>query len=242
MTTDLSPTAFFDLAGYAHVGLFDGLDYVWQALSRIEPYLAAAIGGRGRVIAGEVQTGAFLGPGDIVIGPGAIVESGAYIAGPTIIGAGCEIRHGAYVRGNAIIGDGSIIGHASEVKNSIFLPNAHAPHFAYVGDSILGCRTNLGAGTKLSNLTIVSAKDPGTGRRPTIILNIDGDVYDTGLVKMGAILGDDAQTGCNSVLNPGVILGPRTLVYANASLPKGLYPGDSIVKLRQTLQTLKRRS
>ncbi len=241
MSTDLSPQAFFDLSDFAHADVFGGLAYVWQALSRIERYLADLIGGRGLDIAGEVQPGAFLGPGDIVIGPGTVVEPGAYIAGPTLIGAGCEIRHGAYVRGNVIAGDGSVIGHASEVKNSILLPGAHAPHFAYVGDSILGRRTNLGAGTKLSNLAIVSAKDPVTGKRPTIQLTIDGETFDTGLTKMGAILGDDAQTGCNSVLNPGVLLGPRTLVYANTSLPKGYYPGDSIVKLRQTLQTLKRR-
>ncbi len=241
MTIDLTPTAFFDLTTFPHADLFAGLSFVWQALDRIAPYLDQTIAGRGQQIAGIVHPGAYLGPGDIIIGPGSVVEPGAYIAGPTIIGANCEIRHGAYIRGGVILSDGCSVGHASEVKNSMFLPGAHAPHFAYVGDSILGRRVNLGAGTKLSNLTLVSTKDPATGKRPTLQLSIAGVLYDTGLTKMGAILGDDAQSGCNSVLNPGVLLGPRTLVYANASVPKGYYPPDSIIKLRQTLQTLPRR-
>lgn len=240
-TPDLSPAAFFDLNGFTHIALFDGCDLVWQALARVGAYLQDAIAGAGVRNEGEVQPGVHLGPGDIVIGPGTVVEPGAYIAGPTIIGANCEIRHGAYLRGGVILSDGCVVGHASEVKNAIFLPGAHAPHFAYVGDSILGRRVNLGAGTKLSNLTLVSAKDPETGRRPSLQLTIGEAVYDTGLTKLGAILGDDAQTGCNSVLNPGVLLGPRSLVYANASVPKGFYPPDSIVKLRQTLQTIPRR-
>ena len=238
---DLTPASFFSLNDFTHSDLFDGCNFVWQALDQVLPYLEQAIGGAGHRIEGDVLPGAYLGPGDILIGPGTVVEPGAYIAGPTIIGANCEIRHGAYVRGSVILGDNCVIGHASEVKNAIFLPGAHAPHFAYVGDSILGRRVNLGAGTKLSNLTLVSAKDPTTGRRPTLSLSIEGSLYDTGLTKLGAILGDDAQTGCNSVLNPGVLLGPRTLVYANASVPKGYYPPDSIVKLRQTLQTIPRR-
>ena len=185
--------------------------------------------------------GAWIGDGDIVIGPGTVVEPGAYIQGPTIIGANCEIRHGAYIRGQAVIGDGCIVGNASEVKNSILLPGAHCPHFNYVGDSILGRRVNLGAGTKLSNLAVNSAKDPATGKRPTIQLSIDGELYDTGLAKMGAILGDDTQTGCNSVLNPGVLVGRRTLIYPNASVSKGYCPKDSIVKLRQTQKIIPRR-
>jgi bifunctional N-acetylglucosamine-1-phosphate-uridyltransferase/glucosamine-1-phosphate-acetyltransferase GlmU-like protein len=128
---------------------------------------------------------------------------------------------------------GSILGHASEAKHSLLLPRAHAPHFNYIGDSILGHRTNLGAGTKLSNLTLVSEKDPETGRRPTVEIEIDGIQYDTGLAKFGAILGDDAQTGCNAVLNPGCLVGRCTLIYANLSLRKGYYPPYSIVKLRQ---------
>ncbi len=135
---------------------------------------------------------------------------------------------------------GSVLGHASEAKNSLFLPQAHAPHFNYVGDSILGHRANLGAGTKLSNLTIISEKDRMTGERPTIQIQVEDLIYDTGLAKLGSILGDDAQTGCNSVLNPGCLVGPRTLVYANLSLRKGYYGADQMIKLRQSISLAKR--
>ncbi|MCP4422110.1 MAG: glucose-1-phosphate thymidylyltransferase, partial [Chloroflexi bacterium] len=116
-----------------------------------------------------------------------------------------------------------------------------APHFNYVGDSILGHRVNLGAGTKLSNLGMMSAKDGVTGKRPFIHLTIDSQTYDTGLAKMGAILGDDAQTGCNAVLNPGVLVGSRTLIYANLSLRKGYHAADSIIKFRQNSRRIDRR-
>jgi bifunctional N-acetylglucosamine-1-phosphate-uridyltransferase/glucosamine-1-phosphate-acetyltransferase GlmU-like protein len=137
---------------------------------------------------------------------------------------------------------GSILGHASEAKHSLFLPNAHAPHFNYVGDSILGQGVNLGAGTKLSNLTLVSAKDPVTGKRPTLELQIEDTVYDTGLAKLGAILGDNTQTGCNAVLNPGCLVGKDSLIYANLSLRKGYYPPHSLIKLRQQTNVVQRRS
>ena len=238
--TKLTPSSFFDLTDTIYADLFADLDYVWQAVDRIAAYLARIIGGRGLQIEGRILEGAFLGEGDIVIGPGTVVEPGAYILGPTIIGAGCKIGQGAYIRGNAIIGEGSVVGHVTEVKNSVFLPGAHAPHFNYVGDSILGRGVNLGAGTKLSNLTVVSVKDTATGQRPTIHVTIDGESYDTGRAKLGAILGDGVQTGCNSVLNPGVLIGPRTLVYPNLALPKGFYSGDAIIKLKQTLEVVTR--
>ena len=127
-------------------------------------------------------------------------------------------------------------------ENALFLPKAAAPHFNYVGDSILGHHVNLGAGTKLSNLGVLSAKDPRTGQRPTIKITVDGREYDTGLTKFGAILGDDVQTGCNAVLNPGCLIGPRSLIYANTSLRKGFYPADAPIKLRQTIETAPRRT
>ncbi len=242
MSIDLSPDAFFDLRDIAFRDLFTDITHVWEALIRLEAFLDAWVDGRGHQILGDVRPGAFIEPdADIYIGPGAVVDPGAYIAGPAWIGPGAQVRHGAFVRGNALIGKGAVVGHATEVKHSILLPGAHAPHFNYVGDSILGRGVNLGAGTKLSNLTVVSVKDPVTGQRPTIKLNLDDEVYDTGLAKLGAILGDGVQTGCNSVLNPGVLIGPRALVYANASLPKGYYPPDTIIKLRQTFEYAQRR-
>ncbi len=237
-----APDHFFDLDDLVFADLFADITFVWEALPRLHDFLLAWIGGHGIQVQGRVAAGAFLASGeDIVIAPGAVVEPGAYITGPAWIGPGAQVRHGAYIRGDAIIGPGSVVGHATEVKHSILLPGAHAPHFNYVGDSILGRGVNLGAGTKLSNLTVVSVKDPVTGRRPTLKLSYQGETYDTGLAKLGAILGDGVQTGCNSVLNPGVLVGPRTLIYANASLPKGYYGPDQILKLRQTFESARRR-
>jgi NDP-sugar pyrophosphorylase family protein len=238
--TNLRPEAFFDLSDPAVAAFFEGCDFVWEALPGLGRHVAALTGGE-RVIRGTVMDGATLGDAPLFIDEGAVIEPGAYILGPAYIGAGAIVRHGAFVRENVVLLPGSGLGHASEAKNSLFLPGAHAPHFAYVGDSILGHRVNLGAGTKLSNLGVLSRKDAATGRRPTIRIELDGVSYDTGLTKFGAILGDDAQTGCNAVLNPGCVIGPRTLIYANVSLRKGYYPADAIVKLRQTIEVVERR-
>lgn len=235
----LHPTALFALSDPATAAFFDGCDYVWEAIPQIKRHVAR-LTAAGRRIDGTVMPGAWLGDAPIVIEAGAVVEPGAYVVGPAYIGAGATVRHGAYVRENVILLAGSTLGHASEAKNALFLPGAAAPHFAYVGDSILGHHVNLGAGTKLSNLGILSARDAATGKRPTIRLVIDGVEYDTGLTKFGAILGDEAQTGCNAVLNPGSIIGPRTLVYANTSLRKGYHPADSIIKLRQNVRAMGR--
>ena len=238
----LGPHNFFELSDFAHAALFDNKAFVWQAIPGIGAYAQAQLADTYRpALLGVVAEGAYLvHPELIYLGEGSVIEPGAYVAGPCIIGRHCEIRHGAYLRGDVILGDHCVVGHASEVKNSIFLNGAHAPHFAYVGDSILGNRVNLGAGTKLSNLALTSLKDPATGKRTTIRLEVNGQMVDTGLAKMGAIMGDDAQTGCNSVLNPGCVIGPRTLIYANISLRKGYYLPDTIIKLDQALSMLPR--
>lgn len=241
MTHDfLRPEAFFDLTDPEVAAFFDGCDRVWQALSQIGPQVSRLTGGR-QTILGTVMPGAHLSDQPVYIGEGAVIEPGAYVIGPAYIGAGAIVRHGALVRENVVLMPGSMLGHASEAKNSLFLPGAHAPHFAYAGDSILGHGVNLGAGTKLSNLGVLSRVDKTTGKRPTIRLEIAGAVFDTGLSKLGAILGDGAQTGCNAVLNPGCVIGPRTLIYANVSLRKGYYPADSLIKLRQSIEIVARR-
>lgn len=233
------PSAFFNLDDDFVASFFAHCRYVWEAISHIEAHIKRLVGDEQQIL-GEVMAGAYLGKRPLFIAPTAIIEPGAYVHGPAYIGDGVVVRHGAFVRENVIMLPGSVLGHASEAKNSLFLPHAHAPHFNYVGDSILGHRVNLGAGTKLSNLGILSNKDKLTGKRPSIKLEVDSDTYDTGLAKMGAILGDDAQTGCNSVLNPGCVVGPRTLVYGNVSLRKGYHPPDSIIKLRQNVRCIDR--
>lgn len=234
----LGPEDFFELDAETAV-FFEGCEFVWQALASIKQHVVRLTGGT-QTILGEVLPGASLSDRPIFIGEGARVEPGAYIQGPAYIGPGAVVRHGAFVREDVIICAGAVFGHATEAKNALLLPGAHAPHFNYVGDSILGWRVNMGAGTKLSNLGMLSDKDPVTGKRPTIHIHVDGRDYDTGLAKLGAILGDDVQTGCNTVLNPGCLVGPRTLIYANLSLRKGYYPPDSIVKLRQEVAVVAR--
>ena len=223
----LSPDDFFDLSDFRHRALFDGLQYVWEALPRIEAYVRQHLIPR---IDGEVLPGAWLGE-HVYIGKGTLVESGAMIRGPAIIGEDCEIRSGAYVRENVLLGDRAVVGHASEVKNSVLLNAAKAPHFNYVGDSLLGCDINLGAGTILSNLKVTWTN---------IVVTIEGREYDTGLLKFGAIVGDHAETGCNCVCNPGTLIGKHSLVYPCTSV-RGYIPPHSLVKLRQEMQVVERR-
>jgi len=239
-TAMLTAGFFFDLAAFAHGDIFRDNEWVWEPLKRLDDYLEAWFRSTPAGIHGQVSDTARLHGEAIYIGPGTVVEDGATIHGPAIIGADCEIRQGAYIRGNAVIGDRCVLGHASELKHSIMLDDAKAPHFAYVGDSILGNDVNLGAGTKLSNLTVSSIKDQQTGSRPTIHLLIDDNRVDTGLAKLGAILGDHVQTGCNAVTNPGTLIGKNTLVYPNTSVSKGYVVENSIVKLRQALTVVPR--
>jgi len=223
----LKPEDFFDLSDYTHHDLFLDVEYVWDVLKRLREYIESVIKSE---IQGQVLDGAYLIGENIQIGKNSIVEPGAYITGPTIIGENTVVRNGAYIRGNVIVGDHCVVGHTSELKGVILLNHSAAPHFNYVGDSILGNHVNLGAGSKLSNLKIT--KDP-------ICVKIDNKVYDSGLRKFGAVLGDYAETGCNSVLNPGTLIGPGSLVYPNA-LVSGYIPPGSLVKLRQTLEIVKK--
>jgi NDP-sugar pyrophosphorylase family protein len=235
----LHPNDFFDLSDSLAAEIFDGCEIVWQALWGLAAHVERLVG-HGQTILGDVSPGATIGP-QVYVAEGARVAPAAFVMGPAYIGQGALVNHGAFVRENVIMMPGSILGHASEAKHSLLLSGACAPHFNYVGDSILGQNTNIGAGTKLSNLTLVSEKDAQTGKRPTIKLVVDGQEYDTGLAKFGAILGDRAQTGCNAVLNPGCIIGRNSLIYANVSLRKGYYPPDTVVRLRQSIELGERR-
>ena len=147
---------------------------------------------------------------------------GAVIKGPTIIGENCEIRSSAYIRGNVITGNGCVLGNASEFKNCILFNHAQVPHFSYVGDSILGHKAHLGAGVVLSNLKSTTG-------------NVKVNDLDTGLRKFGAIIGDEADIGCNCVLNPGSVIGRRAILYPNV-LWRGVCPAGKVVKLRQVCE------
>ncbi len=228
----LKPEDYFDLTQFEHRDLFAGVEYVWEVLTRIGPYLVGWFAGQeGPIILGSVEPGAWLDGREVYIGPGAVVEPGAYVRAPAIIGPGSVVRHGAYIRGNVVVGRNCVVGHATEVKNAVLLDGAQAPHFAYVGDSILGNRVNLGAGTVLANFKFGGAP---------VTVTWNGRRFKTGLRKFGAVLGDDVETGCNSVLAPGTLVGPGSLVYPGATV-RGVIPPRSVVKFKAPLQVEPRR-
>ena len=177
----------------------------------------------GRVLAGAtvIMAGAVLMGSRIAIGKGVLIESGALIKSPAIIGDYTEIRQGAYLRGYCLTGTHCVIGHTTEVKHSIFLDHAKAGHFAYLGDSILGRDVNLGAGTKFANLRFL----PGN-----VLIRTSEASIDTGRRKFGAILGDKAQTGCNSVTNPGTLIGKEGILMPNTTAPSGYHQPRTILR------------
>ena len=222
---ELTAQLFFDLEGFPHRELFADDAPVWSALGdRLRDYLDDWTRWAIEV---ELHAGVHLLGDRIAIAPGCRIEPGAVIVGPAILEAGVTVRTGAYVRENVVLGAGSLVGAHTEVKGSVLLPGAKAPHQNYVGDSLLGRDVNLGAGTILSNVKNV-------GREVSFR---HGDrVVHTGLRKLGAILGDGCRTGCNTVLNPGVLMVPSCVTYPNTSLPSGFYPTRTLVKLRQVQQ------
>jgi NDP-sugar pyrophosphorylase family protein len=223
--TPFSATNFFTLADFDHAALFDPERPVWEALGQaLDAYIAAW--DRWEVLTPLSESVHVLG-GPLFIGAECRIEPGAVLRGPLIVGNGCEIRTGAYVRGRVVMGKGCVVGAHSEVKTAIFLNGAHAPHQNYVGDSILGCDVNLGAGTILSNVKNV-------GREVTF--RHQEQLISTGLRKFGAVLGDGCRTGCNTVLNPGVLMGPGCVTYPGVCLRSGHYPAGTLVKLRQSQQ------
>jgi UDP-N-acetylglucosamine diphosphorylase / glucose-1-phosphate thymidylyltransferase / UDP-N-acetylgalactosamine diphosphorylase / glucosamine-1-phosphate N-acetyltransferase / galactosamine-1-phosphate N-acetyltransferase len=217
--TTLHPSYFFNLSTFEHAALFKDCLYPWEALDRLDSYLESfpLLG----EIRGSVSPHAYLvSPHLIFIGEGSVVEPGAYIQGPCILGKNCTVRHGAYIRGTFVAGDGCVIGHDTEIKKTIFFNQTHAAHFAYLGDSILGHQVNLGAGTKCANLKLDGAP---------ITIHYEDKRLSTGLRKMGAIIGDRTQLGCNSVTNPGTLLGQDVRCYPCINIG-GFVPSRSIAK------------
>ena len=210
------PSELFDLTQTGHGALFDGCKYAWEALAKIAPYLTTVAP---HVLHNRCEGTAYIGE-HVAIGEGTVLEDGVMIVGPAVIGRNCQIRHNAYIRQNVIVGDDCVVGNATEVKNSILFNKAQAPHFNYVGDSILGFQAHLGAGAKISNFKIF----PGN-----VSVEINGQPFDTGLRKFGALLGDHCEVGCNAVLSPGSILGRESVIYPNVTW-RGVLPERMIVK------------
>ncbi len=168
-----------------------------------------------------IMAGAILLGSRIQIGKGVLIESGAWIKEPVVIDDHSEVRHGAYLRGYCLIGKRCVVGHTTEMKHSIFLNDAKAGHFAYIGDSILGGDVNLGAGTKLANLRFLSGE--------VQVKTPDGTVG-TGLRKFGAVLGDRVQTGCNSVTSPGTLISPDSFLMPNVTAPSGYHDSGTVIR------------
>lgn len=177
---------------------------------------------KGNHLAGAalIMAGAVLVGEDIEIGAGALVESGAMIKGPALIGPRSEVRQGAYIRGAVMSSPGAVIGHATEAKNTLLMREAKAGHFVYLGDSILGAGVNLGAGTKLANLKM---------NETPYVFKHEGQQFKVEHRKFGAIIGDYTETGCNTVTNPGLLLGCRCRVLPNSSVAPGYQPGRSFL-------------
>lgn len=188
-----------------------GFVYPWQALAGIKDFICAL----GNSLGGDYN---LISP-NVWVHKTAKVAPTAYIGAPAIIGAGTEVRHCAFIRGSALVGEGCVVGNSTELKNVILFDGVQVPHYNYVGDSILGYKAHMGAGSITSNVksdkTLVTIKC-----QPPIATN---------LKKVGAFLGDFAEVGCNSVLNPGTVIGRRSSVYPLSSV-RGVVPEDCIYK------------
>ncbi|MBE6651402.1 MAG: UDP-N-acetylglucosamine pyrophosphorylase [Ruminococcaceae bacterium] len=201
-------SCLFDIDSLWFSSLFENVHQPWQVLERIQGYIAAFPKDGFE----EYKEGVYVGR-DVEIHPSAVIEA------PCIIGAGSKIRTSAYIRGRVITGENCVIGNSSEVKNSVLMNRVQLPHYNYAGDSILGNFAHMGAGAICSNL-----KSDGSD----VVIHSDIETK-TGLRKLGAILGDRVEIGCNCVLNPGTVIGKNTSVYPLTSV-RGVIPENSIVK------------
>lgn len=208
------PRDLFRLDGLpAELAELLSVDEYWQVLERLDSFCEGLRGD----VKGRVHPGAVLNDA-VVVSEGAEVGPFALIEGPVWIGPGAQVGHAAFLRGPAVLMAGARVGHASEVKRSVLLPGARAPHFNYVGDSVLGRDVNLGAGVKIANFKTFGDS-----------IRMDGK--ETGLRKLGAVIGDGVSIGCNAVLSPGTVIGPRCVIY-NGALVRGAIPADTVVKSR----------
>ena len=202
-----------DLTKTIAAGLFEGKTYPWEVLDEIKDYILR--------LGGTLSPEEYDHPEEGVwIAKDAKIFPTAYIGAPCIIDHGAEVRHGAFIRGSAIVGKNAVVGNSVELKNAVLFDHVQTPHYNYVGDSVLGYKAHMGAGSITSNVksdkSLVTIKEPG-------------HPLETGRKKVGAILGDYAEIGCNSVLNPGTVVGRRTSVYPTSCV-RGVVPEDCIYK------------
>jgi len=193
--------------------LLEKLIYPWEALPKISEYILEM----GSKLDPEIYE---LKDENIWIAKSAKVFPTAYIKGPVIIGENAEIRHCAFIRGNAIIGNNAVVGNSTELKNVILFNNVQVPHYNYVGDSILGYKAHMGAGSITSNVK---------SDKKLVIVKNGTQTIETGLKKFGSMIGDNVEVGCGSILNPGSVIGANTNIYPLSSV-RGVVPANSIYK------------
>lgn len=213
MSEHLRTENLLDMSQTIASGIFEGLTYPWEALPKIKDFIIKL----GETLSEDVyqKTGE-----NIWVAKSAKVAPTAYLNGPLIICENAEVRHCAFIRGSAIVGAGAVIGNSTELKNCIIFNNAQVPHYNYVGDSILGYKAHLGAGSITSNLK---------SDKSLVTIPVGDERLETGLKKFGAIVGDNVEVGCNSVLNPGTVVGRNTNIYP-LSMVRGYVPEKSIYK------------
>ncbi len=193
--------------------IFDGCLYPWEVLPKIKDFIINFGENLNKEEYDKVGE-------NVWIAKSAKVAESAYINGPTIIGKNAEIRHCAFIRGNVIVGENAVVGNSTELKNVILFNNVQVPHYNYVGDSILGYKSHMGAGSITSNVK---------SDKKLVIVKSEDEKIETGLKKFGAMLGDNVEVGCGSVLNPGTIIGKNTNIYPLSSV-RGVVKENSIYK------------
>ncbi len=207
-----------DLSHTIAGGLFENVEYPWQALQLIGAFI--------KQLGPTLPADVYEHPEAFVwIARTAVVAPSASITGPCIICGDAEVRQGAFIRGNAIVGAGATVGNSTELKNVVLFDGVQVPHYNYVGDSILGYKSHMGAGSITSNVK---------SDKTLVVVKSAEEQIETGLKKFGAILGDFVEVGCNSVLNPGTVVGRHTNIYPLSSV-RGVVPGDSIYKDRKNI-------
>ena len=202
-----------DLSHTIAAPLFEGKEYPWEVLDDIKSFILAL----GPTLPGEEYEQVSEG---VWIARDALIFPSAYIGGPCIIDHGAEVRHCAFIRGSAIVGKNCVVGNSVEVKNAVLFDNVQTPHYNYVGDSVLGYKAHMGAGSVTSNVK--------SDKTPVVVKNGEERV-ETGRKKFGAILGDGVEVGCNSVLNPGTVVGRMSNIYPTSCV-RGMVPAMSIWK------------
>jgi UDP-N-acetylglucosamine diphosphorylase / glucose-1-phosphate thymidylyltransferase / UDP-N-acetylgalactosamine diphosphorylase / glucosamine-1-phosphate N-acetyltransferase / galactosamine-1-phosphate N-acetyltransferase len=222
------PADLFDLSQTEHAAVFKDCVNAWEALKKIKAHVEAHAK---PALHNQCEGVAFIGE-QVFIGEGTVVEDGVMIKGPAIIGRNCRIRHNAYIREHVIVGDHCVVGNACELKNALLFNHCQVPHFNYVGDSILGYKAHLGAGVILSNFKSFAGN---------VTVEMDGQPFDTGLRKFGALLGDGAEIGCNAVLNPGSIVGRGAIIYPGVNW-RGFLPAHMIAKNKAAVEVVMRRA